>query len=503
MAHALMLLLESPVLIAAIFISGIGGTFQFGFHISVLTSPSSFIKELVNTTCLQRYSISLEQWEVTLIWSFIVSIFCIGGLLGSLCAGHLSSAYGRKRCLLLNNLFAIGGAVMMLLSKTAMSFEMIMVGRFLYGINAGVSLSVHTMYLVECAPKRLRGIVGLSVATFLSMGKFSGQLLGISELLGTEDRWPWLLGFSGATALLQLITLPFLPESPKYLLLDRGDRQGCEKGKHLGGALRNIDSHPQAVGQQRPQCGGGGDAGGARLHEGSLQPHCVGPDPGPGRTLAVPHHPRRLHHPAVQWHQRWIPTHQLRHVALGTGLCEVSTSMACVMVIESTGKRLMLYRGYLCMAVTLGLLTLTLYLQIQVSWMPYCSMLLIFIFIFFFSSGPAGVTVALPGDIFNQSFKSAAYTIGCTLNWLGLFLLGLLFPVIVENLDYFCFLIFFVFCFLSGVFVWYNVPETKNRTVMEITAEFQRMHPNRGSSGEGRSRPPEPSHIKACTTTKF
>lgn len=50
-----------------------------------------------------------------------------------------------------------------------------------------------------------------------------------------------MLGFSGATALLQLITLPFLPESPKYLLLDRGDRQGCEKGKHLGGALRNID----------------------------------------------------------------------------------------------------------------------------------------------------------------------------------------------------------------------------------------------------------------------
>lgn len=45
--------------------------------------------------------------------------------------------------------------------------------------HLGVSLSTHTLYLVECAPKRLRGMVGVAVATFISFGKFSGQLLGI------------------------------------------------------------------------------------------------------------------------------------------------------------------------------------------------------------------------------------------------------------------------------------------------------------------------------------
>ncbi|CAB1318440.1 unnamed protein product [Coregonus sp. 'balchen'] len=99
-----------------------------------------FIKELVNTTCLQRYMTYLVLHLLHL---------------GSLCASRLTSVYGRlsrKRCLLLNNLFVIDGAVMMLLSKTAMSFEMIIVGHFLYGINAGVSLSLHTMYLMECTP---------------------------------------------------------------------------------------------------------------------------------------------------------------------------------------------------------------------------------------------------------------------------------------------------------------------------------------------------------------
>jgi len=43
----------------------------------------------------------------------------------------------------------------------------------------GVGLSIHPMYLTECAPKRLRGMVGVTVATFMSLGKFCGQLLGI------------------------------------------------------------------------------------------------------------------------------------------------------------------------------------------------------------------------------------------------------------------------------------------------------------------------------------
>lgn len=45
----------------------------------------------------------------------------------------------RKRCLLLNNFVTIAGAVLMLLSRTARSFEMIMVARMIYGVSSGGS----------------------------------------------------------------------------------------------------------------------------------------------------------------------------------------------------------------------------------------------------------------------------------------------------------------------------------------------------------------------------
>ncbi|XP_028273044.1 solute carrier family 2 member 11, like isoform X2 [Parambassis ranga] len=486
MPHYLTLLIECPVVIAAIFISGIGGTFQYGYCISVMTSPSTFIMDLINKTCEHRYRFTLEKWHVSLIWSFTVSIFCIGGLLGSLMAGSFISKFGRKRCLFLNNFVAIFGAVLMILSQTALSFEMIMVGRFLYGINS-VSLSAHTMYLTECAPKRLRGMVGVTIATFISLGKFSGQLLGISELLGTEKAWPWLLGFNGFTALFQLLTLPFLPESPSFLLMYRGDQQACETvlkklwgNKDYSGevaemleeraALQSVHSHSvleliqtQAVRWQ-------------------LLTIIV-----TFTTLQLSGINAVYFYSFEVFRAAGIQEHKIRYAALGTGLCELFTSVTCFLIIESMGKKVLLFRGYMGMTGTLILLTISVYLQRQVSWMPYCSMVLTFIFIFFFASGPAGVTAPLPGEIFTQSFKSAAYTIACTINWTGLFVLGMVFPLLVENLDSFCFLIFTLFCFGCAMYVKFNVPETKNRTVLEIKAEFKKMHRKPGASEEKRS----------------
>ena len=62
-------------------------------------------------------------------------------------------------------------------------------------------------------------------------------------MLGTEDGWPWLLAITAIPAILQLATLPFCPESPKYLLLDKDDEMAAQTGNFR--VVRNIlTSHP-------------------------------------------------------------------------------------------------------------------------------------------------------------------------------------------------------------------------------------------------------------------
>lgn len=51
------------------------------------------------------------------------------------------------------------------------------------------------------------------------------------EILGSEALWPWLLASSGLSALLQLVTLPFFPDSPSYLLIQKGNEEACRKGR--------------------------------------------------------------------------------------------------------------------------------------------------------------------------------------------------------------------------------------------------------------------------------
>lgn len=50
------------------------------------------------------------------------------------------------------------------------------------------------------------------------------------EIMGTDELWPYLLAVSGVPALLQLMALPFFPESPRYLYIDKGDTEGAKQG---------------------------------------------------------------------------------------------------------------------------------------------------------------------------------------------------------------------------------------------------------------------------------
>lgn len=47
------------------------------------------------------------------------------------------------------------------------------------------------------------------------------QVLGLESMLGTATLWPLLLGITVLPALLQLVLLPFCPESPRYLYIIR------------------------------------------------------------------------------------------------------------------------------------------------------------------------------------------------------------------------------------------------------------------------------------------
>ncbi|XP_075118688.1 solute carrier family 2, facilitated glucose transporter member 9-like [Leptodactylus fuscus] len=459
-----------------IFVLGIGGTFQYGYHMSVMNSPSPFIKQFINDTLIRRSSTNITDGSLTLIWSLVISIFSIGGLIGSTASGYLTRRFGKKKCQLCNAVLPLISAVLMSLSKTFGYFEMVVAARFLSGFYSGLGINIHAQYVGETAPRKLRGFINTTGPVFVTLGKLCGQMVGLRELFGTEFLWPYVLLFSGITSLVQLVALPFFPESPTYLLLVKGDKEGCLQAlKQLWGDRDHQPVIDEMLKEQNTQSKGK-HMGVLDLLKEPSQRYQLLAMIGLILSLQLSGANAIYFYAYDVFQEAGFPEDQIAYVSLGVGTFEFISAMICSLLIDRFGRRVLLLGGYSLMALTLGLLTVTLALQDAYFWMPYCSVGLTFTFIFLYGAGPAGATISTCVEIFAQAPRVPAFVISGVFSWLGLYILGMIFPYIVETLQHFCFLLFLVLIIISVTGIYLIIPETKGKSIAEISQEFNKLN---------------------------
>ena len=102
--------------------------------------------------------------------------------------------------------------------------------RVLGGLAIGASSVVAPMYITEIAPAKNRGKL---VATFqfnivfgILMAYLSNYLL---QGVGGNDSWRLMLGVIAIPALIYCILVFFVPESPRWLMVHRGDYDTARK----------------------------------------------------------------------------------------------------------------------------------------------------------------------------------------------------------------------------------------------------------------------------------
>ncbi|XP_033917731.1 solute carrier family 2, facilitated glucose transporter member 9-like isoform X2 [Melopsittacus undulatus] len=339
-------------------------------------------------------------------------------------------------------------------------------------VAPGICLSVVPLYLGEIAPKNLRGFLGLVPSIFICLGVFSAQVLGLPELLGEDRFWPLFLSVVVVPASLQLLLLHCFPESPRYLLIEKDDVCGTTRAlcRFLGtpdvqDVIKEMKAEQQSLSSMEMV------SVWQLLWDRSVRWQTL--------SVVVVNAGMQLSGIDAIWfytntifENAGIPVSQIPYATVGTGTIEVVAGLIGCFTIEKLGRRPLLITGFCTMGICLAGITISLLLQTTMPWMCYVGVVCVIGTIAGFCIGPAGVPFLMTAELFTQSHRPAAYVVGGSLNWLCNFTIGFIFPFLQMSAGAFCFLIFCGVCLLVALYVYLVIPETKNKTFMEISHVF-------------------------------
>lgn len=462
----------TPALLLVAFLSSFGSSMLYGFNLAVVNSPAQYIKEFYNETLTEDYGWETDEEYLTVLYSLTVSIFAIGGMTGALLVGRLVTNYGRKGTLVRITVLVFIGGALMGFSRACRMPAMVILGRFVTGVHSGISLSVVPMYLGEIAPKNLRGFLGLVPSIHICMGVFIAQVLGLGELLGKEEHWPLLLSLVVFPTMVQLLLLPWFPESPRYLLIEKGNVHATIAALKWYRTKGNIQAEVEEMQEEQRSL--------TSIQTisvlGLLRDRCV-------RwqviTIIVVNIGMQLSGIDAIWFytndifkDAGIPEPHIQYTTVGTGAIEVISGMLGCFTIERLGRRPLMIGGFLFMGLCCAGITVSVMLQPHLVFMRYISVACVVGIIAGFCIGPAGVPFLITAELFKQSHRPAAYTVAGCLNWLSNFTIGFLFPFLEMDMGPYCYLLFCVICLGVALYTTFIIPETRNKTFMEISQMF-------------------------------
>ncbi|XP_029357092.1 solute carrier family 2, facilitated glucose transporter member 1 isoform X2 [Echeneis naucrates] len=448
------------------------GSLQFGYNTGVINAPQKVIEGFINDTWRDRYETPITKNSLTAIWSLSVSIFSVGGILGSFSVGLFVNTLGRKNSMLMANILAFAASALMGFSKMASSWEMLIIGRFVVGLYSGLSTGFVPMYVGEVSPTSLRGALGTLHQLGIVLGILIAQVFGLESIMGNDTLWPLLLGFIFIPAVIQCVLLPLCPESPRFLLINKNEENKAKSVLKKLRGNRDVSADMQEMKEESRQMMREKKVTIKELIMSPLyrQPLIVAIILQLSQQLsginAVFYYSTRIFEKAG--------VEQPVYATIGAGVVNTAFTVVSLFIVERAGRRSLHLTGLLGMAGSAILMTIALALLEKVKWMSYLSIVAIFGFVAFFEIGPGPIPWFIVAELFSQGPRPSAIAVAGLSNWTANFIVGMGFQYVEEACGAYVFVIFTVLLLLFFVFTYFKVPETKGRTFDEITAGFRR-----------------------------
>ena len=460
----------SSAYLAGIVLVAVIGGLLFGYDTAVISGAEKGLQAFFQGATDFNYTAGLH--------GFTTSSALIGCIIGALISGFLASRLGRKKSLFVAGILFLLSALgsyypeFLFFEKGAASKGLLMAFngyRILGGIGVGLASALCPMYIAEVAPASKRG-------TLVSWNQFAiifGQLVvyfvnfliiqshaNDPEVVAWTNAVGWRVMFvsEAVPAALFTILILLVPETPRYLAMHGQAPKAFHVLARINGEHRanEILLEIKATLQQDSH----------KRHEHlfaygfmvvfigcmlSVFQQIIG-------INAVLYFAPRI------FESMGVSNNMLFTVIMG--VINISFTLVAVFTVEKLGRKPLLITGSLGMA--LGALGVALSNVVSLPALVPVISIMLYSACFMFSWGP--ICWVYISELFPNTIRSQATAWAVAFQWVFNFIVSSTFVPMYTRSPFFAYALYGIICLIAAVFVWKLVPETKGKTLEEMTA---------------------------------
>jgi sugar porter (SP) family MFS transporter len=448
---------EKKISSAFIYFFGSFGGILFGYDIGVMTGALPFLQNdwgLAGTA-------SLIGW--------ITSSVMFGAIFGGALAGQLSDKLGRRKMILLSALIFVVGSILSGLAPHDGSLYLIAV-RVLLGLAVGAASALVPAYMSEMSPARLRGrLSGINQTMIVSGMLLSYVVDFLLKDMPETIAWRLMLSLAAVPAIILFLGVLRLPESPRFLV-----RHGkVEEARQVLGFIREkneVDAELRDIQETAQE----ETAAAANTSLSTLLSDKYRYLVTAGVGVAAFQQFQGAN--AIFYYIPLIVEQATGQAASSQlmwpiiqGILLVLGSLVFLAIADRFKRRTLLTLGGTVMGLSFILPAVINSIVPDTDPMMIVGFLCVYVAFYSFTWAP--LTWVIVGEIFPLAIRGRASGMASSFNWIGSFLVGLLFPIMTASISQAAvFAIFGCICLLGVAFIRNCVPETRGATLEEIEA---------------------------------
>ena len=443
-------------------VAAIGGIL-FGYDTAVISGTISSVSGQFSLDTIQQ--------------GWYVGCALVGSIIGVLFAGTLSDSIGRKKTMLIAaTLFCLSA----IFCAASAGFVQLVCFRIIGGMGIGIVSIVSPVYISEVSPADRRGTMVSLYQLAVTIGFLAAYIVnfwiqdaaqsaqyssGWWRHVMQDEMWRGMLGSMTVPAIMYVIVIFFIPESPRWLIV-KGE------GGKASAILTRIYSDRAAAETQMSETkasieGETVSEWKALLQPGLLKAVIIGSAIAIlGQFMGVN---AVLYYGPEIFSDAGLSSGDSMFSQVLVGAVNMLTTVIAVFIIDKVGRKQLIYWGVSGMI--LSLIMIGLYFLCGEAWGLGNGFLLSFFLFYVFccAISISAVVFVLLSEMYPNSVRGRAMSVAGLALWIGTYLIGQLTPWLLENLTPAgTFFLFAAMCVPYILIMWKAVPETTGKTLEEI-----------------------------------